>query len=129
MIEIGIKGITDAVVCEKNTAKAMGSGTLEVFATPAMIALMEETASKSVADYLDEGFTTVGTLINVKHLAASPLGMKISCESQLVEADGRRLVFKVFACDEKERIGEGMHERFIVKTDKFLDKAKNKMQG
>ena len=101
------------------SAKTMGSGTLDVFATPAMIALMEKTAWKSVAPYLEEGCGTVGTLLNVTHDAPTPLGMKVWCESELTEIDGRRLVFSVAAFDETGKIGGGSHERFIVPNEKY----------
>ncbi len=125
-LEIGIIGKQEAVVEEKYTAKAMGSGGLEVFATPAMIAFCEKTALESVKEYLDEGTSTVGTKVNIAHLAATPVGMKVNCETKLVEIDRRRLVFSVVVYDEKEKIAEGMQERFIVDNAKFVEKAKAK---
>ena len=126
MLTVGIKGTQTLTVSNDNTAAAMGSGTLAVFATPSMIALMEKTAYVSVQDSLDEGCGSVGTLLNVKHLAATPVGMTVTCESELVEVDGRRLVFTVKAYDEKGLIGEGTHERFIVQNEKFLAKTNAK---
>ena len=126
MLTIGIKGTQTIKVTEENTAATMGSGTLAVFATPAMIALMEKTAYVSVQNELDEGCGSVGTLLNVKHLAATPVGMTVTCESELVEIDNRRLVFTVKAYDEKGLIGEGTHERFIVQNEKFLAKTNAK---
>ncbi|MCH5252066.1 MAG: thioesterase family protein [Lachnospiraceae bacterium] len=126
MLEIGIKGTESVTANERNCAKAMGSGTLEVFATPAMIALMEETAWKSVAPYLEEGQGTVGIKLEVSHDAATPLGMTVTCESELIEIDGRRLVFEVRAFDDKDVIGKGRHERFIVWDEKFQEKANQK---
>ena len=126
MLTIGIKGTQSVTVSNDNTAAAMGSGTLAVFATPAMIALMEKTAYISVQDALDEGMGSVGTLLNVKHLAATPVGMQVTCESELVEIDNRRLVFSVKAYDEIGLIGEGTHERFIVQNEKFLAKTNAK---
>lgn len=128
MLEIGIKGQQEVTVTEANTAFTMGSGTLQVFATPAMIALMEKTAWESVAPYLEEGEGTVGTQLNVAHLSATPLSMTVRCESELIEIDGRKLVFKVAAYDEAGLIGEGTHERFIVKNEKFQAKADGKKQ-
>ncbi|MDD6038009.1 MAG: thioesterase family protein [bacterium] len=128
MLEIGIKGTHTTIVSEKNTAKTMGSGTLDVFATPALIALMEECAWRSVADELEEGCGTVGTMLEVKHTAATPVGMKVVCESKLVQVDGRRLVFEVEAHDEAGMIGSGRHERFIVYNDRFQEKANQKIQ-
>lgn len=126
-MEIGIKNTLTLTVGEKDTAAAHGSGTLKVFATPAMIALMEKTAMESVSDFLNEGEATVGTLINVKHISATPIGCRVTCESELIEADGRRLVFKVRAFDNGGDIGEGVHERFIVKSEKFFEKTQSKL--
>ena len=127
MLETGIKGKQELTVTTENTAKAMGSGTLEVFATPAMIALMEKTAYESVAGELEDGSGTVGTALNVKHVSASPVGMKITCETELLKIDGRALTFSVKAYDEKGLIGEGEHERFIVYNEKFQAKADAKL--
>lgn len=129
MLTVGIKGRAETVVSEANSAKTLGSGTLDVFGTPAMIALMEETSLKSVAPYLDEGCGTVGTLLNVTHDAPTPFGMKVWCESELTEIDGRRLVFHVTAYDGKGKIGEGRHERFIIQNEKFQAKANRKAEG
>ena len=128
MIQIGIKGRQETIVTKELTAEAVGSGLLPVYATPMMIALMEKTAHTSLNEYLDEGQGTVGTLMNVSHLAATPLGMKVYCESELIEVDRRRLVFNVKAYDECGLIGEGTHERFIIDNQKFLNKANQKMQ-
>jgi predicted thioesterase len=123
MLEAGIKGTREVMVTEANTAKAMGSGALEVFATPSMIALMEQTAWESVQSQLEDGSGTVGTSLQVKHVAATPVGMKVTCESELIKVDGRALTFSVKAYDETGLIGEGEHERFIVFNDKFQAKA------
>lgn len=128
MLEKGLKECMECIVTEEKTARAMGSGELAVYATPAMIALMEETAYRSVSSELDEGMGTVGTRLDVKHIAASPLGMKITCKTELIEVDGRRLVFKVEAFDEKGLIGEGIHERFIIQNEKFQMKTDSKME-
>lgn len=128
MLEVGIKGTKEIMVTNENTAKTMGSGTLDVFATPAMIALMENTAYESVASELEEGSGTVGTALNVKHVAATPVGMKVTCETELIKVDGRALTFSVKAFDEKGLIGEGEHERFIVFNDKFQAKADAKLE-
>ena len=126
MLELGLKGKQEAVVEEKYTAKALGSGGLDVLATPAMIALSEKTCLLSVQDYLEEGTSTVGTQVNMAHLAATPVGMKVTCESELIEIDRRRLKFSVVVFDEKEKIAEGTHERFIVDNMKFVGKANAK---
>lgn len=129
MLETGIKGTKTVTVNEANTAKTMGSGTLDVFATPALIALMEETCWRSVADQLEDGCGTVGTLLEIRHTAPTPIGMDVTCESELVEVDGRRLVFTVQAHDAKGLVGEGRHERFIINNDKFQSKANAKREA
>lgn len=128
-MQIGIKGRAETVVSETNTAKSMNSGSLEVFSTPYMIALMEHAAAISVENELEEGMSTVGTHLDISHDAASPLGMRVWAESELVEVDGRRLVFDVKAFDECGMIGHGRHERFIIKADKFLAKVMAKGCG
>jgi len=126
-MDTGIKGFKEIIVTKELTAMSMGSGDLDVYATPAMIALMEETASESVKPGLEVGQGSVGTCIAIKHLAATPIGMRVRCESELVEVDGRRLVFNITAYDEKEKIGEGTHERFIISNDKFQSKVNSKL--
>ena len=126
MLQTGIKGKQTVVVTPAQTAAYYGSGALEVFATPAMVALLEETAWRSVQPYLEEGQATVGTRVDIRHLAATPLGGKVTCESELVEVDRRRLVFKVEVFDEKTKVGEGIHERFVIQSEKFLAAAKAK---
>ncbi len=125
-MEVGITGRQKIIVTADQTAEAMGSGLLPVYATPAMIALMEHTASNSVAGELEEGQGTVGTLLHVKHVSATPVGMQVTCEAKLVEIDRKRLVFEVKAFDEAGLIGEGTHERFIIEREKFMEKAESK---
>ena len=125
-MEIGIKGKVETVVNEANTAKFVGSGSLDVFATPNMVGLMEQAAQMSVAPYLEEGQGTVGTRLDISHDAATPLGMKVWAESELIEIDRRRLVFEVKAYDECGLIGQGRHERFIITNEKFLAKVNEK---
>ena len=126
MLQAGITGRAETVVDHSNTAKFLGSGELEVFATPAMIALMEQTCQQSVASVLEAGQGTVGTHLDVSHDAATPLGMKVHVDSELVEVDGRKLVFDVKAYDECGLIGQGKHERFIINNEKFLAKVNAK---
>lgn len=126
MLEAGIKGREEVMVTEENSAASVGSGLLPVFATPAMVALMEKTSWKSVAPYLNDGEGTVGTSLTISHSSATPLGMKVWCESELTEVDRRRLVFHVTCYDEAGVIGEGTHERFIIANEKFLAKAEQK---
>ena len=123
MLEIGIRGTGEAVVTEALTAGAMGSGELPVYATPAMAALIEETAWRSVAPALEPGQGTVGTKLDISHLAATPLGRKVRCETVLTEIDRHRLKFSAEVWDEAGKIGEGTHERFIVDNERFLAKA------
>ena len=125
-MNIGIKGRAETVVSTENTAKIMGSGDLDVFATPHMVALMENAAAVSVADELEDGMSTVGTKLEISHDAATPVGMKVWAESKLVEVDGLRLVFEVSAFDECGPIGHGRHERFIINKERFLAKTNAK---
>ena len=122
----GIMGSSETVVDENNTALTMGSGELEVFATPAMVALMEEAAAESVKPYIDEGSTTVGTALEIEHVSATPIGVSVRCESELCHVDGRKLVFNVTAYDNAGIIGKGRHERFIVEKERFMKKAEAK---
>lgn len=128
MITTGIKGRLECTVTDELTAAHIGSGLVKVFATPMMIALIEQTCYESVLPYLEEGQGTVGTLVNVTHSAATPVGMRVWCESQLVEVDRRRLVFDVKAYDQCGLIGEGRHERFVIDSAKFQAKIDAKMQ-
>lgn len=125
-IEPGISAELQIEVSKETLASQWGSGIVEVFSTPAMIGLMEGAAEKAVRPYLDEGETTVGTWVSVKHLAPTPLGMKVRAVAVLQAVEGRRLSFKVEAWDEVERIGEGEHERFVVDRERFTQKAKEK---
>ena len=122
----GIKGLQEITVTESDTAAVYGSGSLEVFGTPAMIALMEKTALNSIVPYLDETEGSVGTALDVKHTAATPVGMKVTCESELVEVDRKRLVFRLSVRDEAGPSGEGTHERFVIDNEKFIEKANGK---
>lgn len=124
MLQVGIKGCQETIVTERDTAESMLSGMLPVYATPSLIAFMEYTAFSSVHSLLEPGLTTVGSRIDVKHISASPVGMNIKCISELIEIDGRRLVFKVEASDDFGPIGEGIHERFIIDIDRFINKLK-----
>lgn len=122
----GIKGLQEITVTDRDTAAVYGSGSLEVFGTPAMIALMEKTALNSIVPYLDETEGSVGTALDVKHTAATPVGMKVTCESELVEVDRKRLVFRLSVRDEAGPIGEGTHERFVIDNERFMEKANGK---
>jgi predicted thioesterase len=125
-LEPGLGAEKTETVSAENTAQAWGSGGLPVYATPAMIALMEGAAVAAVQERLPPGFSTVGTELKVKHLSASPLGMEIRARGELIEIDGRRLRFKVEAWDRAGKIGEGFHERFIIENERFLKKTGEK---
>lgn len=126
MLSIGIKGQQQITVTSEDTAEAYKSGTLQVLATPRMAALMEETAWKSVAAYLEAGMGTVGIRLELDHLAPTPAGMKVFCESLLEQIEGRKLIFSITARDEKGEIGKAVHERFIIEEEKFQRKADQK---
>lgn len=124
----GVRGTQEETVSERNVARALGSGGLDVYATPCMITLMEYTAMESVKPFLSAGSSTVGTRIDIKHLAATPIGMRVRCETELIEIDRRRLVFLCRAFDETGLIGEGTQERFIVDNETFMEKVAQKQR-
>lgn len=128
MLEVGIKHSKTETVTDNNTAAALGSGLLPVYATPAMIALLEGCCAEAVAPELEEGCTTVGTKLEVEHVAATPLGMEVCCSCELIEVDRRRLVFTVEIVDKAGVIGKGKHERFIVPSEKFMAKTNAKLE-
>ncbi len=125
-LSAGLIGEAAVQVTASNTAEAYGSGLLPVFSTPAMIALMEEAAVNCTGRYLEEGVSTVGTALNVRHLAATPVGLGVRARAELTEVSGRRLTFRVEAFDDREMIGEGTHERFVIQSDKFMTKVQAK---
>ena len=117
----GIEGIKEITVTTDKTAIAFGSGAVEVFATPAMIALMEQTAMKSVAHLIPDAYTTVGTEVSVKHFKATLPGKIVICNSRLIQVEGMKLLFEVTANDESGLIGKGTHTRYIVDKLVFID--------
>lgn len=123
-METGLTFTSVMTVDAARTALAMGSGDMEVLATPAMVALMENAAMRAVEKELPEGSTTVGALMNTTHVKPSPVGAEVSAEATLVEVDGRKLVFAVKASDKSGIIGEGTHVRYVVDREKFLAKMK-----
>ncbi len=128
MLRQGLLGKEQAIVSHSNSAAAVGSGSLEVFSTPSMIALMESAAASSVKGHLEPGKTTVGVSIEAKHISATPLGMMVFCESELLEVDGKRLVFKITAFDKHGEIGSARHERMIVDAKRFMERASAKKE-
>lgn len=125
----GLRGTSTVVVAEENTAAHFGAGGVHVFGTPMMIGLMENAAFSAIQPLLPDGQSSVGTRVNISHLAATPIGMRVTATAELIEVDGRRLVFRVEAHDEKELIGEGQHERFIITLDRFLSRIDEKAKG
>lgn len=123
-IKEGISSKKEMYVTENDTASRLGSGNLDVFATPSMIALMENTSKDVVENILPSGFSTVGTEVSIKHIKATPLGMKVSCEAKLEKVEGKKLLYKVEAWDEKGKIGEGTHTRYIINLKDFMNKIK-----
>lgn len=128
MLEAGTKNRKCLTVGEKETARSVGSGSLPVLATPAMAALMEATAAQSVEPLLEDGQTSVGTRLEISHLAADPVGATVICESELVGVDGRKLSFRLTVRDHDGVVGEGTHERFIVNSERFMQKTNSKLQ-
>lgn len=128
-VEVGTKGRAEEQVTPQNTAEAACSGALPVYGTPFMIALMEKASWTSIAPFLAPGESTVGTKLDVAHLSASPVGAKVWAESEVTQVDGKRIVLSVAAYDDAGRIGEGVHERFVVTDERFLAKAARKLEG
>ena len=124
---IGRIGISEALVEREDTAQVVGSGSLLVYATPCMAALMEGAACNCLEEILPEGQTSVGTMLNLNHTAATPVGLEVSAEAELTAVDGRKLTFKITAKDEKGVIGTAQHERFIVNAERFLQKTYEKI--
>lgn len=124
---IGLTNAVEDFVSEKNTALAVGSGSLKVFATPAMICLVEKATADLVEKNLPSELTSVGISLNAKHTAPTPCGMKIRVEVKIISVDGRKIVAEFFAFDERGEIGRGSHERFIVDRNKFQAKANAKI--
>jgi len=127
-VTVGMKAHVEDTVTQENTAVSAGSGTLPVFATPFMCALMEKAAWMAIAPELKDGESSVGTKLSISHRSASPVGLKVWAESEVTAVDGKRIEFKITAGDEKGLIGEGTHERFIVTNDRFLSKAAKKLE-
>jgi len=127
-METGIKNKKELTVTDELTAAKMGSGLAPVYATPCMIALIEGTAAESVEPFLEEGQGTVGTKVEVSHLAATPIGMKVWCETELVGIDRKKLVFEASVYDESGLVGKGRHERFIIDNERFMTNVQAKLK-
>ncbi len=126
-LKVGLNTESIHKVKPEESAEAYGSGTVPVYATPALIALMENTSKACVAPYLPLEDTTVGTEVNISHLKATPIGMMVKCQAELLEVKGKKLNFKVEAFDEEGKIGEGTHTRYIVNSEEFVKRVyKNK---
>ncbi len=125
-IPIGTQGTAKAVVTEATLASRAGSGAVEVFSTPNLVLLMEEAAMDALRPFMELGETSVGTLVNIRHLAPTPPGLAVTATARLVQVDGRRLVFQVEAGDGIDRVGEGTHERFVVLKERFILRSREK---
>lgn len=126
-ITIGMNGTANTIVERVDTAEEVGSGSLLVYATPCMVALMEGAACEAIASALPEGKTSVGTELNIAHLAATPVGLEVRAEAEVIGVEGNTITFQVTAFDEAGKIGEGTHKRAIVTTQRFLDKVYSKI--
>ena len=125
----GVVGRADLLVAEEHTAPRVGSGRVHVLATPVMINLIEAAALSAVEHLLPSGFQSLGTLLNVRHVAATPVGMRVTATAQVIAVEGRTIRFRVEARDEKERIGDGTHERVVVNVAKFDERVRRKLAG
>src|SRR5690349_20599301 len=123
----GLRGEAGLVVSGEHTAPRVGSGAIAVLATPVMINLMEAAALAAVERFLPPGYQSLGTLLNVRHIAATPVGMRVTAVATLEKVDGRTLAFRVEAHDERELIGDGTHERVVVNVEKFDQQVKRKL--
>ena len=128
-ISVGLTGQAETIVTEQRTAQAAGSGTLPVFGTPYMTALMEQAAFSSLIPYLESGQSTVGTRLDISHVSATPVGMAVRAESEVTSVDGKKITFRVRAYDGAGLIGEGVHERVIITSERFLQKCYAKQEG
>ena len=126
-ITVGMKGEVSTLVEREDTAKEVGSGSLLVYATPCMVALMEGAACEAIANALDDTKTTVGTELNIQHLSATPVGLEVRAEAEVIAVEGKVITFQLRAFDEAGEIGSGTHKRVLVNSQKFLDKAYDKL--
>ena len=129
ILQTGLHGHQDFIVSASDSAKAFRSGSLDVLATPVLIASAEETCADMVQPLLEEGMGTVGTQVNIRHLAPSPIGMKYRCDAEVTAVEGRVIRFNVVLFDEQDKIGEGTHERVIINEERFFAKSQKKLTG
>lgn len=127
VITVGMKGEAFTDVAREDTALEVGSGSLLVYATPCMVALMEGAACEAIADGLSEAETTVGTALNIEHISATPVGLEVRAEAEVTAVEGKVITFSIKAFDEAGEIGHGTHKRVVVNSQKFLDKAYTKL--
>lgn len=126
-ITVGMKGEVGTLVEREDTAKEVGSGSLLVYATPCMVALMEGAACEAIEEAMDDSKTTVGTELNIQHLSATPVGLEVRAEAVVTAVEGKVITFEIKAFDEAGEIGRGTHKRVVVPTQKFLEKAYSKL--
>lgn len=126
-ITVGMKGTAATMVERADTAYEVGSGSLLVYATPCMVALMEGAACDAIAEALPEDKTSVGTVLDISHLSATPVGLEVRAEAEVTEVNGSMITFQVTAYDEAGKIGEGTHKRAVISTQRFLDKVYAKL--
>ena len=126
-ITVGMKGEVATLAEREDTAKEVGSGNLLVYATPCMVALMEGAACEAIQEALPDNQTTVGTELNIQHISATPVGLEVRAEAEVTAVEGKVITFQVKAFDEAGEIGNGIHKRVIVNTQKFLEKAYDKL--
>lgn len=126
-ITVGMKGEVTTLVEREDTAREVGSGDLLVYATPCMVALMEGAACEAIAEALTDTQTTVGTALSIEHISATPVGMEVRAEAEVTAVEGKVITFELHAFDEDGEIGKGTHKRVLVNSQKFLEKAYNKL--
>ena len=126
-ITVGMKGIAESYVEREDTAAEVGSGSLLVYATPCMVALMEGAACEAIAEAIPEGQTTVGTMLNIEHISATPVGLDVRAEAEVTAVEGKVITFEVKAFDEAGEIGHGTHKRVLINSQRFLDRTYAKL--
>lgn len=126
-IKLGLSSLIETTAMPRDSAANFGSGNVDVYSTPSMVALMEYASKNAVDLHLPMGYTTVGISLNIKHLAATPIGARIRATAEVIAVEGKKITFKVEAFDEVEKIGEGIHERYVIELKKFMTRINNKI--